>query len=41
MLPTLALMIFAGCMVALQAPINAALVRAVGTLESSFISFLR
>ena len=39
MLPTLALMIFAGCMVALQAPINAALARAVGTLESSFISF--
>ncbi|SDF43381.1 DMT family transporter [Desulfovibrio legallii] len=39
MLPTLALMIFAGCMVALQAPINAALARTVGTLESSFISF--
>lgn len=33
------LMILAGCLTAMQAPINAALSRTVGILESSFISF--
>lgn len=35
----IALMVFAGCVVALQPPINAALSRAVGLLESGLISF--
>ena len=35
----IALMILAGCLTAMQSPINAALSRTVGVLESSFISF--
>lgn len=34
------LMLLAGCMIAMQSPINAALSRTVGVLESSLISFL-
>ncbi len=33
------LMLLAGCMIAMQSPINAALSRTVGVLESSLISF--
>ena len=33
------LMLVAGCMIAMQSPINAALSRTVGVLESSLISF--
>ena len=33
------LMILAGCLTAMQSPINAALSRTVGVLESSFVSF--
>ena len=35
----IALMVFGGCLVALQSPVNAALSRTVGILESSFVSF--
>ena len=35
----IALVVFAGCIVALQPPINAALSRTVGLLESGLISF--
>ena len=35
----IALVVFAGCVVALQPPINAALSRTVGLLESGLISF--
>ena len=35
----IALMLFGGCLVAMQSPINAALSRTVGVLESSFVSF--
>ena len=35
----IALMVFGGCLVAMQSPINAALSRTVGILESSFVSF--
>ncbi len=35
----IALMLFGGCLVAMQSPINAALSRTVGALESSFVSF--
>lgn len=36
----IALMLAAGCLVALQSPVNAALSRTVGVLESSFVSFV-
>ena len=35
----IALVVFAGCVVALQPPINAALGRTVGLLESGLVSF--
>lgn len=36
----LALMLFAGCLIALQAPINAALARSAGQLEASLVNFV-
>lgn len=39
-LPYLLLMLFAGCMIGFQSPVNALLSRKVGILESSLLSFV-
>ena len=38
-MPYILLMVFAGCLIAMQSPINAALSRATGGLEASLVSF--